>query len=43
VTSKGLVGGATTLEGLQPGLYHWQLASVRGDTDQGPLGRSAQL
>lgn len=37
---KGLVGGATTLEGLQPGLYHWQLASVRGDTDQGPWGEA---
>jgi hypothetical protein len=27
-----------TLDGLQPGSYHWQLASVRADGDQGPWG-----
>lgn len=35
---KGLPGLATTLEDLAPGLYHWQLASVREDGDQGPWG-----
>jgi hypothetical protein len=29
---------ATTLEGLEPGGYVWQLASVRADGDQGPWG-----
>ena len=29
---------ATTVEGLAPGTYHWQLASRRADSDQGPWG-----
>jgi hypothetical protein len=35
---KGLREATATLEGLQPGSYHWQLASVRADGDQGPWG-----
>lgn len=40
-----LTGLATTLEGLAPGIYHWQLASIRADGDQGPWGepRSFEL
>jgi hypothetical protein len=36
---------ATTLEGLPPGTWHWQLASRRADGDQGPWGevRSFEL
>ena len=36
---------ATTLEGLAPGSYRWQLASRRADGDQGPWGdaRSFEL
>ncbi len=29
---------STTLQGLAPGVYHWQLASRRTDGDQGPWG-----
>jgi predicted phage tail protein len=29
---------ATQLEGLQPGTYHWRLASLRADGDPGPWG-----
>jgi len=29
---------STQLEGLQPGTYHWRLASLRADGDQGPWG-----
>lgn len=29
---------ATQLEGLQPGVYHWRLASLRANGDQGPWG-----
>lgn len=32
-----------TLEGLAPGVYHWQLASVRADGDQGPWGDARSL
>lgn len=35
-----LAGLATTLDGLSPGVYHWQLASVRANGDQGPWGAS---
>jgi hypothetical protein len=35
---KDLPGLSTTLEGLAPGVYHWQLASVRAGDDQGPWG-----
>lgn len=40
-----ITGLTTTLEGLAPGLYHWQLASVRAGGDQGPWGevRSFEL
>jgi hypothetical protein len=34
----GLRALATQLEGLQPGVYHWRLASLRADGDQGPWG-----
>ena len=36
---------ATRLDGLQPGVYHWRLASVREGGDQGPWGdaRSFEL
>ena len=36
---------ATQLDGLQAGVYHWRLASVRADGDQGPWGdpRSFEL
>lgn len=34
----GLKAQSTTLEGLAPGVYHWQLASRRADGDQGPWG-----
>ncbi len=36
---------ATQLDGLQPGIYHWRLASLRADGDQGPWGdpRSFEL
>jgi hypothetical protein len=36
---------ATQMDGLQPGVYHWRLASVRADGDQGPWGdpRSFEL
>ena len=35
---QALPGLATTLQGLAPGVYHWQLASVRAGKDQGPWG-----
>jgi len=35
-----LRGLATTVEGLPPGTYHWQLASVRADGDRGPWGEA---
>jgi hypothetical protein len=34
----GLTTLATAIDGLAPGTYHWQLASVRADGDQGPWG-----
>ncbi|OYU76511.1 MAG: hypothetical protein CFE45_31525 [Burkholderiales bacterium PBB5] len=36
---------ATQIEGLQPGVYHWRMASVRTGGDQGPWGdaRSFEL
>jgi hypothetical protein len=36
---------AAQLDGLQPGVYHWRLASLRADGDQGPWGdpRSFEL
>lgn len=36
---------STTIEPLPPGTYHWRLASVRADGDQGPWGdaRSFEL
>ncbi len=42
---SGLRELATTLEGLTPGTYHWQLRSVRADGDPGPWGdvRSFEL
>lgn len=35
---KDVRGLQAELDGLVPGTYHWQLASVRGDGDQGPWG-----
>ena len=41
----GLSGLTAELDGLPPGTYHWRLASVRADGDQGPWGdpRSFEL
>ncbi len=41
----GLRELSTTFDGLAPGTYFWQLASVRADGDQGPFGdpRSFEL
>lgn len=35
---KDLPGLSLTIEGLAPGTYFWQLASLRADGDQGPWG-----
>ncbi|MFT3665269.1 FecR domain-containing protein [Piscinibacter sp.] len=35
---EGLEGGQVTLNIGEPGTYHWRLASVRADGDQGPFG-----
>jgi hypothetical protein len=42
---KGLTALAASIDGLVPGTYHWQLASVRAGDDQGPWGdvRSFEL
>jgi hypothetical protein len=31
---------AAQLDGLQPGVYHWRLASLRANGDQGPWGEA---
>ncbi|MDE2503843.1 MAG: FecR domain-containing protein, partial [Burkholderiales bacterium] len=31
-------GTRLAVDGLAPGVYHWRIASVRGDGDQGPWG-----
>ncbi|MDE2368573.1 MAG: FecR domain-containing protein [Burkholderiales bacterium] len=38
-------GTTLAVDGLAPGVYHWRMASVRGDGDQGPWGvdRSFEL
>jgi hypothetical protein len=35
---RGVSGVTTQLQDLPAGVYYWQLASVRGDNDQGPWG-----
>jgi hypothetical protein len=35
---SGLRGAVAQLQDLPAGVYYWQLASVRGDNDQGPWG-----
>lgn len=35
---QDLTGLSLTIEGLAPGTYFWQLASLRADGDQGPWG-----
>jgi len=40
---RDLSGPTHALEGVAPGAYHWRLASVRADGDQGPFGDATRF